>query len=454
MPERLELHDLDRNRLWLGMRTGQWLDLRPATVDRIAKAKSRARRGGSRRQARPLQGESPRLTRYLAPQVSGLLGRRGARDLDLRRSPSVRRANVPGDGYPKASGPDGDLSRHVDRSRAEAADGSLRPGDHRPDDTAFDPEAPADVPLKRAMTGHVLVRPKIDGHDIGWFIFDTGAAGNVIDPKAMAKLKLEPLGTAAVTSVSRQRTELDHSGTSIALGPMTVAKPFFVTMELDYIREGMGEDVFGIIGHDILSRCVAEITVADDSIKLFDPKTYRLGPGSWQPLTIQSVGAGHLGHFRGRPQGTFPHRHGSGGPGGAGNVVFHAPAVNDLHLLKGRKVTRMKIGQDDVAMGKVAWFELAGHRFDHPDVVFAIDRQGTFGDEYVEGNIGVDFLKPFRMVLDFQNTSSRLPPARLGRASARTVIPLRRIAVACGKDPLAQLRFIRRRCSSRSSSRW
>ena len=107
--------------------------------------------------------------------------------------------------------------------------------------------------------------------------------------------------------------------------------------------------------------------------------------------------------FEGDRKGLFRIDAGASGPGGVGNVIFHAPAVSELHLLKGRKVSRMKIGPSKVAMGKVAWFELAGHRFENPDVVFAIDRQGPFGDEYVEGNIGVDFLKPFRLVLDFPN---------------------------------------------------
>ena len=54
-------------------------------------------------------------------------------------------------------------------------------------------------------------------------------------------------------------------------------------------------------------------------------------------------------------------------------------------------------------MGSVDWFEFAGHRFDHPNVVFALSRQGPLADEYLEGNIGIDFLKPFRLVLDYQN---------------------------------------------------
>ena len=109
-----------------------------------------------------------------------------------------------------------------------------------------------------------------------------------------------------------------------------------------------------------------------------------------------------------------------------GNVVFHA-AVSELHLLKGRKVSRMKIGPSKVAMGKVAWFELAGHRFENPDVVFAIDRQGPFGDEYVEGNIGVDFLKPFRLVLDFPNR--RVAFSRTTKTGSDRKLENRRLAL-------------------------
>ena len=235
---------------------------------------------------------------------------------------------------------------------------------------------------------------------------------------------------------------------------MTVAKPFFVTMQLDYILEAMGEDVFGIIGHDMLSRCVAEIALADDSIKLFDPKKYHLGPGSWQPLTFNQSVPVISGTFEGEPSRTVPHRHGScWTPAAPATSYSTPPAVNDLHLLKGRKVTRMKFGKTTVAMGKVTWFKLAGHRFDHPVVVFAIDRQGPFGNEYIEGNIGVDFLEPFRMVLDFQNTRVAFLP-RLGRASGADGDPAATDRGDLRKDPLAQLGIIRRRCSSRSSPRW
>ena len=114
--------------------------------------------------------------------------------------------------------------------------------------------------------------------------------------------------------------------------------------------------------------------------------------------------------FEGRRKGLFRIDVGASGPNGVGNVVFHAPAVQQFKLLRNRQVTPGMIGTTKTARGKVAWFELAGHRFENPNVVFAIDRHGPLGDEYLEGNIGVDFLKPFRLVLDFPNKRAAFLP--------------------------------------------
>jgi hypothetical protein len=155
----------------------------------------------------------------------------------------------------------------------------------------------------------------------------------------------------------------------------------------------------GVIGYDLLSRCVAEIELADNSLKVYDPERYRLASGRWERLAFNQWLPLVPATFEGG-KGLF--RIDVGASGGAyGNVVFHAPAVEQLQLLKDRKVTVGKVGTARVAVGKVGWFELAGHRFEHPDAVFALDRKGPLGDEYVEGNLGVEFLRPFRLVLDY-----------------------------------------------------
>ena len=404
MPERLVLHDLDRNRLWLGMQTGQWLSRADAASVSLAKIKGphgevvlNVKQG--RMKAKVYVSRETWLPTSM--ESSDVSGPETWTFADYRSTGGLK---LPGIVTLKQAGQTQTYRVGSIRPAPEAPASVYDCVATRPDDTRFDPAVSPGLVVKRAMTGHALVRPKVDGQDLGWFIFDTGAAGTVIGPTAAAKLNLKPIGSSVVTSPRGNEQSSVFLATSLALGPMTIAKPFLVTMDLGPITARLGEDLAGIVGYDLLSRCVCEITIADDSIKLYDPKVHRLERGSWQSLTLNQSVPVVSATFEGDRQGLFRIDAGASGPGGAGNVIFHAPTVGDLHLLKGRKVNRMKMGPTKFAMGKVAWFELAGHRFRNPDVIFALDRQGPLGDEYLEGNIGVDFLKPFHLVLDFPSS--------------------------------------------------
>ncbi len=402
MPLRLALHDLDRNQLLLGMQTGQWL----SRADGIIVSASKTKPG---RDEVVLEVKQGRLKTELHVSRDTWLPRSlncsdvsGPENWTFADYREIGGMKVPG-AVTIALADVTEIYRVESIRPAPSAPASVYDTVARPTDTRFDAVAPPGLVVKRAMTGHILVRPKIDGHEVGWFIFDSSAGANVIDAKVAANLKLERLGSTAVTSVKGNEPSLIFRARSLALGPMTIASPFLVTMNLANVQMAMGNDVVGVIGYDVLARCVAEIAVADDSVKLYDPKSHHLETGVWQPLFFNQTVPAVSAKFEGNRKGLFRIDVGASGPGGVGNVVFHSPAVKQHRLLKGRNVSRMMLGQSNAAMGSISWFELAGHRFKNPAAVFAIDKNGPFGDEYVDGNIGVDFLKPFRMVLDFAN---------------------------------------------------
>ncbi len=95
----------------------------------------------------------------------------------------------------------------------------------RPDDTRFDLVASPNVEVKRARTGHVLVRPKVDGLDLGWFIFDTGGGGTILDSKAATKMRLEPVGAETITSFLGTVPTSILRAASLELGLMRVSRP-------------------------------------------------------------------------------------------------------------------------------------------------------------------------------------------------------------------------------------
>lgn len=91
--------------------------------------------------------------------------------------------------------------------------------------------------------------------------------------------------------------------------------------------------------------------------------------------------------------------------GANGSVTFHAPAVERLHLLDNRQTTPANMagvgGMTEARIGKIAWFELGGHRFEKVEATFSTAKSGAFADKYLAGNIGQDLMEPFTVVFDF-----------------------------------------------------
>ncbi|MCZ6835935.1 MAG: hypothetical protein O7G85_09190 [Planctomycetota bacterium] len=73
-------------------------------------------------------------------------------------------------------------------------------------------------------------------------------------------------------------------------------------------------------------------------------------------------------------------------------------------LIEGRKTeSQLRVGVSgmvQIRTGTNDYFELGGQRFDQPRVAFALEHKGAFGNSYVMGNIGGDFLEPFVLALD------------------------------------------------------
>jgi hypothetical protein len=402
IPQTLDLFDRDLRLLWVGLQSGLWfansaprsMVLQPGRgdTDTVVLSVKIGRLNGqihvSRKTWLPVMFKR-----------SGVNGTETWTFSDYRRD---RGWKVPGKIV--VARPAGMTNTFEVRSLRRADSTTSQPYEpitSRPKDTRFDQRVSARLQVKRAPTGHVLVRPRIDGLERGWFIFDTGAGASVVLDRTLAdKLRLEKLGALPITSFLGTTRSAILQGTSIQLGPMTLTKPLFVEMELGFIRKAMGEDIVGIVGYDVLGRCVAEITLAEDSIRLYDPARYSRDKTPWQRLTFNRSLPLVEATFEGDHKGLFRIDVGASG-GAGGNVLFHTGAVETLDLLRDRSVKVFRLGPTRVAQGKIAWFELAGHRFDKPEVLFALDRQGPFGDEYVTGNLGVEFLKPFRIVLDY-----------------------------------------------------
>lgn len=270
-----------------------------------------------------------------------------------------------------------------------------------PADARFDRAIAPALEVKRAKTGHLLVHPLIDGKDLGWFIFDTGAGTNCISNSVTKELGTEPFGEIGAMGVGGSVTAHFWRAGRMTLGPITVDAPRFMGLDLAFLEPHFGVPVGGILGYELLARCVAEIDMTAGEIALHDPKTYALpAAGKWEDVLlygrhpcVRATYEGHEGVFRidtGAAQDT---------------VTFHYQAVHDLGLVDGRETTESRAGGvgGDVKtkVGKLASFRLGGHDFAGIEANFALEDKGALSDDYVSGNIGGRLLAPFRMSFDY-----------------------------------------------------
>jgi hypothetical protein len=399
----VELFDRDLRQLWVGLQTGQWLaNVAPAAIALAAEGSDKGVIVLDILQGR-LKGKLHVNRTTWLPESLTYKGVGGLQTWTFTAYRDDFGWKLPGKVVVKL--PAGITHTYEVQSvaRAPAAGTDVfAPVKSVPTDVRFRPDLSPRLEVKRTKTGHILVHPKIDGMDLGWLIFDTGAGSStVLHRDALARLKLSPIGAAPLTSFLGSTRSSIYRGKTLEIGPMTLTRPFLVEMDLGFVQKALGDEVVGIIGYDLLSRCVAEVTLEDDTIKIYDPERYHLESAPWQRLIFNQWVPLVPATFDGG-KGLFRIDVGAAG-GPFSNVVFHAPAVEALHLLEHRKTTTTTVGPTRVAIGKIGWFEIAGHRFEGPDAVFALDHQGPLGDAYLEGNLGVAFLRPFRIVLDYRN---------------------------------------------------
>jgi len=272
---------------------------------------------------------------------------------------------------------------------------------HAPSNASFDSTVPAKLELKRTRTGHLLCRPRLDGQDVGWFILDSGAGLTCIDKTVADKIGLDIIGDIPATGMGGTVQTHLRRGKTFQLGRLTTTDNIYVDLDLSAFTKIMGHHIAGIVGYPVFQAAVVEIEVAGPNAWLHDPADYKLDGANWEPLVLNTNHPCCEASFEGEQHGVFRLD-----TGAAGTVSFHTPAVKRLNLLKHRKTSiAMEGGVGGMKLarsGKLKWFELGGHRFEKPKVTFSTADEGPLADEYVLGNIGQDFIKPFRLVLAYQ----------------------------------------------------
>lgn len=273
-------------------------------------------------------------------------------------------------------------------------------------DTTFDNSVPAELRIARGKSspdnpeGHAFVRPLIDGKDIGWFHFDTGADNMMIDNKLADELKMPIIGeTEAVAADGNVRKVTIRKGKTFRLGRITIKDPIYIADDLTKMSAPPGEKRAGFCGYPLLARAVFEVERGGEGIALYDPSTYHLSKGKWQNLALINYKPTVTARLEGNREGLFMLD-----TGVSNSVDINSEFSKEQKLLEGRKTAEEAAsssgGEFKKLLGSLEWFELAGYKFKNPKVSFRIAGVGYEAQD-VAGVVGREFMKPFKIVFNY-----------------------------------------------------
>jgi len=267
-------------------------------------------------------------------------------------------------------------------------------------DFTFDPAKPATVEARFAGRTHIMVRALVNGQDVGWFLLDSGAGAMVIDRALADSLHLKRLNRGSALGVGGTFESSARAVDTFEIGPMTLRNARFGDYDFSSFNTGSGPRIAGTIGTPIFRRAVVAMNWKGPTVELHDRAQFKLEKGAWQRLRFSNDNPAVRARVAGTPASWY--RLDSGG---SGFLTVHAPFVERWRLLEGRETAAASStglgGTVAARTGTVKWFELGSRRFDNPTVVFSTATIGSLTDPYLAGNIGIDVLKSFTVVMDF-----------------------------------------------------
>ncbi|KAK9832838.1 hypothetical protein WJX81_005582 [Elliptochloris bilobata] len=238
-------------------------------------------------------------------------------------------------------------------------------------------------------SGHVVVQPLIDGRAIGYMIMDTGASGLVIEPKAADELGLSSFGELHVAGIAGRVPCRYRRAASLAVGPLTMARPLFMEMALGGLVRGAPGPVIGIIGYDLFRRAVVEIPPPRERHAEDAPEADVGGGGAREGGTQSAL---------------FMLDSGAGGV----DVMFHERASLSFGLLEAagvktrfiRGVGGSEVSGVRVQSGNLSFMQLSGSRFERIRCLFSAS-DGLDLSLYTAGIICADLMARCTVIVDY-----------------------------------------------------
>jgi hypothetical protein len=264
------------------------------------------------------------------------------------------------------------------------------------------------IPFEMA-NNHIYLKVRVDQSKPMWFVVDTGDKYAIIDTLSANDLGLKLGGQVDVIGVGSKNTIANYvtNSTFSVVGLDGFAQPVFLALALDGLVAHSGHASAGIIGFDFLSKFVVEIDYDHKVLILHDRDHYQYrGDGESLPLTFNHghahVAAQITQDGRAPIDGTFLLDIGDGGA-----LTFNTPFVTQEHLMDSSRTTALRTigvgvgGGFKSPVGRIKQVGIGRFVIANPVTTYSTAESGAYASTDVQGSIGADILRKFKVILDY-----------------------------------------------------
>lgn len=287
-----------------------------------------------------------------------------------------------------------------------------------PKRVAFVGEAESvEIEVLKSQTGHLLVKPTVNGQEAGWWFLDTGAGINCIDTALAETLKLNVLRDGTANGMGGAQATRYRGIATLALGPVLLEGSEAIELDLTSFEKHLGHKISGIIGYDTFFAAVFEVDHRNGKVTLHDPAKFELRNADWLPIQLLDRRPSVSGSIEGHDAGQLMIDSGSN----TGAIVM-GRTVETFDLLRDRDVKSIKNGgvggMHENSAGTLADITLGKTHLKRLDAIFATAGTGG-GNEHYQAILGIPALRPFVMFVNYPQMKLALRPHDLPTTRAK-----------------------------------
>jgi hypothetical protein len=301
---------------------------------------------------------------------------------------------------------------------------SITPSGAAPTSRAIAPaESQSSKPLEvlsfELYDKRVWISAKVNDKGPFDFQFDSAAATSLLTPRAAGQAGVEPTGLASANGAGDGTIEVQvASNVTFRFGRISWTVYRIPLIPLDSIDEGTGRRADGLIGKDFLDRFAFEMDYANRRMSVYDPSFRYTGTGASLPITLAE---GPIIEARILVPGRDPVRCRLlvDAPF-TGSLAFTRPFVEKNSLLDAAKQLTPELlktamrgvgGESLMYIGRIQSLHVGPYSFEKPVAGFCLAEGGTLARSDIDGLLGAEILRRFRVIFDYPHRQMILEPA-------------------------------------------